>query len=49
MKFRFFFAENEGGKSESFINTVGNRFGRIFSFIFKQFSQNLVVIAKIKK
>ena len=49
MKFRFFFAENEGGKSESFINTVGNHFGRIFSFIFNQFSQDLILIAKIKE
>ena len=45
----FHFAENEGRKSETFINFIGDRFGRIFSFIFKQFSQDLVLIAKAKK
>ena len=45
----FYFAENEGTKSESFINFIGGRFGRIFSFIFKQFSQDLALIAKLKE
>ena len=48
-KIEFYFAENEQIKSNSFINFIVGRFGRIFSFIFNQFSQDLALIAKTKE
>ena len=44
----FYFAENERKKTNDIMLLLSNMFGRIFSTLFKQFSQGIVVVAKLK-